>query len=123
MAVDHDNPQSRSEEILIATIDGNEYNKPPQSRLEELLLELKDVIEEGGGGGGGGTSNYEDLENKPRIGGVELSGNKSLEDIGAASEATVNGILDGQEISSFRDVETALNKKTPKVIGEQLIFS
>ena len=52
MAVDHNNPQSRDEEILIATIDGTEYNKNPQSRMEELLLELKEVIEEGGGGGG-----------------------------------------------------------------------
>lgn len=49
---DHNNPQSRTEEILIATIDGTEYDKLPQSRLEELLLELKEVIEEGGGGGG-----------------------------------------------------------------------
>lgn len=49
---DHNNPQSRTEEILIATIDGEEYDKLPQSRLEELLLELKEVIEEGGGGGG-----------------------------------------------------------------------
>lgn len=45
---------------------------------------------------GSGTSNYNDLENKPQIGGVELSGNKSLADLGI---------------------------KTPKVIGEQLIFS
>lgn len=52
MAVDHNNPQSRDEEILIATIDGNEYNKLPQSRIEELLLELKEVIEAGSGGGG-----------------------------------------------------------------------
>lgn len=42
MAVDHNNPQSRDEEILIATIDGKEYNKAPQSRMEELLLELKE---------------------------------------------------------------------------------
>ena len=41
---DHNDPQSRTEEILIATIDGEEYDKLPQSRLEELLLELKEVI-------------------------------------------------------------------------------
>ena len=35
------------------------------------------------GGGEGGTSNYNALENKPKINGVELSGEKSLEDIGA----------------------------------------
>ena len=32
--------------------------------------------------GGGGTSDYEDLENKPSINNIELSGNKSLNDLG-----------------------------------------
>lgn len=41
---------SRTEEILKATINGTSYTAPPQSRIEALLLELKDVIEEGGGG-------------------------------------------------------------------------
>lgn len=41
--------QSRTEEILRATIDGDEYTKTPQSREEELLLELKQTIEGGGG--------------------------------------------------------------------------
>ena len=35
-----------------------------------------------GGGGGSGTDNYNDLLNKPRINSVELSGNKSLSDLG-----------------------------------------
>lgn len=35
-----------------------------------------------GGGGGTGTSNYLDLENKPKINNVELIGNKTLEDLG-----------------------------------------
>lgn len=58
---------------------------------DEILLALIKKA-----GGGGGTTDYNDLENKPQIGGVELSGNKSLADLGI---------------------------KTPKVIGEQLIFS
>lgn len=33
-------------------------------------------------GGGGGTSNYGDLTNKPQINGVELSGNKSTDELG-----------------------------------------
>lgn len=33
-------------------------------------------------GGGGGTSNYNSLSNKPKINSVELSGNKSLSDLG-----------------------------------------
>lgn len=72
------NPMSRDEEILQSMIDGSEYDKPPQSRIEYLLLELKEVIE---GGGGGGTKNYEALENKPKINGVELIGDKSESDL------------------------------------------
>ena len=37
-------------------------------------------------GGGGGTDDYEDLENKPKINSVELSGNKTLDDLGIASK-------------------------------------
>lgn len=44
--------QSRDEKILAAIIDGTEYTDVPQSRIEYLLLELKEVIEGGGGGGG-----------------------------------------------------------------------
>ena len=43
---------SRVEDILQATIDGAAYDGAPMSRVEELLLELKAVIEQGGGGGG-----------------------------------------------------------------------
>ena len=35
-----------------------------------------------GGGGGGGTTNYNELSNKPKINGVELSGNKTSEELG-----------------------------------------
>lgn len=45
-------PQSRNEAILQATLDGTEYTAPPQSRIESLLLQLKAAIEDGGGGGG-----------------------------------------------------------------------
>jgi len=42
-----------------------------------------------GGGGGGGSSNYNDLSNKPQIGGVTLQGNKSLSDLGIQSAVEV----------------------------------
>lgn len=45
--------ESRVEKILRATIDGTTYEIPAGSRVEELLLELKELLEEGGGGGGG----------------------------------------------------------------------
>lgn len=36
----------------------------------------------GSGGGGGGTFDYDELDNKPTINGVELVGNKTTEDLG-----------------------------------------
>ena len=39
----------------------------------------------GGGGGGGGTTDYNALTNKPSINSVELSGNKTLSDLGIQS--------------------------------------
>lgn len=42
-------PQSRNEAILDATINGTEYTALPQSRIEALLIQLKDKIEQGGG--------------------------------------------------------------------------
>ena len=44
--------------------------------LDAVIDEIKH------GGGGSGTNNYSDLENKPKINGVELSGNKTASDIG-----------------------------------------
>lgn len=78
--------EGRNAEILRATIDGSPYDREPESVIEYLLLELKKVIEEGGGGGG--TTNYNALSNKPQINDVELSGNKSLDDLGIQSELT-----------------------------------
>lgn len=53
---------------------------------DEILLGL---IKKNGGGGGGGTTNYNSLSNKPQINSVELSGNKSLSDLGIASAQDV----------------------------------
>lgn len=54
------------------------------------VVNIADEIANGniGGGGGGGTSNYNDLTNKPKINGVELSGNKTSSDLKISSETT-----------------------------------
>ena len=85
-------PQSREEVILQATINGEEYTGLPESRIEELLLELKAVIESGGGGGG--TTNYNFLENKPQINSVTLVGNKTAAELNLVSQQTVESTVE-----------------------------
>lgn len=51
-----------------------------------------------GGGSGGGTTDYNDLSNKPQLGGVTLEGNKTLDDIGAQPKG--NYLTDVPQASS-----------------------
>jgi len=80
-----ENPINRYESYL-AKIAGQEVEVPdhPITREEAYLDEIAR-----NGAGGGGTKDYEELTHKPSIGGVELSGDKSLSDLGAASEEAV----------------------------------
>lgn len=81
--------ESRIENILEATIAGEPYTEEPQSRIEKDLLDLKEAIEQGGG-----TSDYSDLENKPKINNVELDGNKSFADLGLPNPMHIAGRVD-----------------------------
>ena len=53
---------------------------------DEILLGL---INKNSGGGGGGTTNYNNLENKPQIGGVTLPGQMTASDLGLATETAL----------------------------------
>ena len=83
-------PQSRVEEILQSKIDGTSYDKPPQSRVEALLIELNT-----GGGGGGGTTDYNQLSNKPTINGRIVSGDLTSEELDV--ESNYNTTYDADE--------------------------
>ena len=76
--------RSRAEQILQAIIDGTPYDKAPQSRMEELLIELKNS------GGGGGTSDYNQLSNKPSLNGKTLSGDLTSKDVDVESDYDTN---------------------------------
>jgi hypothetical protein len=117
-------PESREEEILVSTINGEEYDKAPESRIEALLLELKEVIEEGGGGGG--TTNYNLLQNKPSINSVTLTGNKSLEDLSIPTAADLAGKQDvlpvaasGNDVAFNGDIQDGQGN-TLSVLAEAL---
>ena len=51
-------------------------------------------------------ANYESLKDKPQVNGVELSGNKTAEELGLASasqveqlQKTIDGLIDGNEVA------------------------
>lgn len=51
-------------------------------------LRVKQAINANKGSGGSGTSNYNDLENKPKINGVVLEGNKTSGELGLTGDKT-----------------------------------
>ena len=70
-----------------------------------------------GGGSTGGTTNYLDLINKPKINNVELTGNKTLEDLGI-------NIPDLENYYTKDAVNEALNKKQNTLTaGENITIS
>lgn len=68
------------------------------------------AIEEGGGSGG--STDYADLANKPKINNVELSGNKSLADLGVASEADLETLSD-----NVGDLSTLTTTEKTSLVG------
>ena len=76
-------PITRKEQYYSYMAGESSYLPEPITREEQYLYYL---CVNGAGGGSGGTKNYNDLQNKPQINGVELTGEKSLEDIGAVGE-------------------------------------
>lgn len=84
-------------------------------------MKSKDLVEasvfiDGDGGGGGGTSNYNSLQNKPKINGVELIGDKSGDDLGLGggsadltadlkTSKAVGGIPSGRTYASGTSLE------------------
>lgn len=57
-------------------------------REDGSVINIADEIANGNIGGGGGTSDYNALKNKPKINGVEVSGNKTSADYKISAEVT-----------------------------------
>ena len=61
-----------------------------------------------GHGGGGGTSDYEDLDNKPSINNVTLSGNKTATQLGLASASDLANKANGAGLTFSVDQDGIL---------------
>lgn len=126
--------QSRSEDIIQSILDNTEYDEEARSRIEYLLIELKNAIE--GGGGGGGVTSYSPLTEKPKIDDHTLqAGNNSSSDLGlqtkltfdsSPAENSTNPVTSGgvytalgtkansADVYNKSDVDTALTAKADK---------
>lgn len=87
--------------------------------------------------GAGGVSDYDDLENRPQIGGVTLTGDKSLHDLGIAAESAIpdpTSIIDDtagdgdtnkvwsadKTDAELADVKSAITPLTPDATAEDV---
>ena len=73
------------------------------------------------GGGGGGTSNYNELDNKPSINDITLTGNKSLTDLGIQFETNRIKLDLSQYTSSDPLILSTLNAGSYDVVAEGYI--
>ena len=99
--------------------------------MDAVTLALaKKYTDEHGGGGEGDTTNYNALTNKPKINGVELSGNKTANDLGLVSAESGKGLSTEDYTAAEKsklagiaeratDDYTALTNK-PKINGVEL---
>ena len=72
---------------VLATIpDGTEEIVEEYPDVIAQIFDRLDALESGGGGGTGGTTNYNNLSNKPRLNGVTLEGNKTLDQVGVLAK-------------------------------------
>lgn len=78
---------------------------------ENITIDENNVISATGGGGtGSGTTDYEELDNKPKINGVELSGDISLGELGIDIPNMDNYYTKDEVDSLVGDIETALDE-------------
>lgn len=83
-----------------------------------------------GGGSTGGTTNYLELANKPKINNVELTGNKTLEDLGINipdlenyyTKDVINEELNKKQNTLIAGDNITINGNTISAKGEQPIF-
>lgn len=110
-------PITRKEKFYDKILNSNGEDLTPVTR-EEMWLD--DIAEAVSGGGGGGTTDYTDLNNKPQINSVTLSGNKSLSDIGAQPTINNDNKLAGSlsVLTGYEQAETAADLAATDTVNQ-----
>lgn len=90
------------DEVEVVEIDTMVEHDPTVPKHVKAIT-LEDIERWNSGGPGGGVSDYELLHNKPTINGIELTGDKSLNELGIKQEYTANDI-------TFKDGSTFQEK-------------
>lgn len=75
--------------IAFCKATGKTYQWKSTNEVDETLGKWREFTS---GGGGGGTEDYADLDNKPQVNGVTLSGNKTSADLKLQSEMQVTSL-------------------------------
>lgn len=103
---------SREEKIIKSMLGEQVELEPPQSRIEVLLYELKDAIEQGGGGSGGGSA--EPFFFVIDIKGIDQqSGNPIVEETSTTYDNLISMIADGRPIYCHLIVPLELASLSP----------
>ena len=84
------------------------------------------AVKQLGGGGGGGTDDYTDLENKPKINNVTLSGNKTSSDL-SLQDALVSGTniktINSTSLLGSGDISITVPVTDVEIAGESVLSS
>lgn len=104
-------PESR-EEAYLASIAGQDVVLPeePLSRKEQYLAY---IAENGGGGGGGGTSDFNELTNRPKYNGADMTSSTNIPlaptVVQTTGSSTTNVMSQKAVTDIIGDVESALH--------------
>ena len=81
-------------------------------------LRTKQAIQANKSGGGSGTSNYNDLENKPKINGVELNGNKTTQELGITGNVQADWSVEDKTSGAYIKNKPNVPSKTSDLIND-----
>lgn len=100
-------------DIGIMTVDKAGIGKPDGTTI---TVDADGTMHSVGGGGTAGTTDYEDLENKPLVNGVELSGNKTTSDLGITAES-VGADAVGSASTALSNAKDYTDTKIADLVG------